>query len=322
MIAEIILLLAVMGILLVGRILSDRREDQQRWFCFFEQKKMIAPVPRRIVSQPELPAHYQAIFPQQGLMPYMLYIPGSSSVLSPRKDILLILYDDRLTLYEGNPPAVHEVAFDDILVLEHGRMLFSRWLSLICPHQTYRLRYHASGDDDFARVINQIRFHSLQCTPPVFSHDQDPPRTRLSSVHETFMKMARSNLLPEQRVVEACFQPTYKLKKKTAIHCLSTTQVYTPHLSVMTENELILIQKREPIRTMTYDQYSTKILFIPYQQIRAVELLDDRKQAALQLTLSLKNQITLPLFWMRENEQAQSFSARLRETIRNIHHPA
>lgn len=319
MLAEYLLVVAVMGILLLGRILSDRIQDQQSWFCFYEQKKMSAPIPRRIMCQQELPIHYQAIFPQQEPLPFMVYIPGSSSVLSPRKEVFIILYDDRFTLYEGNSLSAQEVAFDDILLLEYGRMLFSRWLRMICQHQTYVIRYHVSDDDDFFWMIKKIRFQAYQQKQSVFTHDRDHQRNRLLTPHSPFMSIAQSNLLPEQSIVDTCFQPAYMLKKNICGRFLSTTRLYTPHLSVMTEHELILIQKREPIRTMVYDQYSTKILFIPYQHLQAMTLIQDEKTMVLQLKLSLSEQVSIPLFFMAGNEQVHSFFDTLQETIKNTH---
>jgi hypothetical protein len=75
----------------------------------------------------------------------------------------------------------------------------------------------------------------------------------------------------------------------------------------MTDNELILIQERDEIQTITYDQYSVKKLFIPYQNIDAVEIIEDKNNDTLQLKLHIKDNISLSIFFMKENEKAQSF---------------
>jgi hypothetical protein len=182
---EYVLLLVVMAILLIGRIVSDRIQDQHRWFYFYEQQKMIAPTPRMIMIWQELPVLYQSVFPQQEHLPYMLYIPGSPSVLSPRKEVLIVLHDDRLTLYEGDPGSGQEIVFDDILFLEHGKMLFSFWLRIVCQHQTYTIQYNTKGDDAFAWMIKRIRLQSSQAAQPVVTPNDDRERTQLDWLANT-----------------------------------------------------------------------------------------------------------------------------------------
>jgi hypothetical protein len=56
-----------------------------------------------------------------------------------------------------------------------------------------------------------------------------------------------------------------------------------------------------------YDQYSVKKLFIPYQSIDTVEIIEDDSSEIFQLQLHLKDNISLSIFFTKENEKAQSF---------------
>lgn len=315
MVTEYMLLLLVFAILLFGRIVSDIIHDQQRWFCFYEQRKMTFPNPKRVRIWQDIPAHYRALFSENEEIPYMIYLPGSSSVLFKRKEKLIVLSHNRLILYEGNPASVQEIYFDEILFIEHGKMLFSFWLTIVCESQTYTIRYNR-GENDFFPVMDSIRLKSYQVEKQIFTPEDYQERKKinwLSNMHYKFMNTAKRSLLPGQRIVEALFQPSYTFQKNPYLQFMK--HVYNPHLCMMTDNELILIQERKTIRTMTYDQYSVKKLFIPYQNIQSIHRKEDNNHETLQIILSLKGTLSLPLSFTKENERAQSFFKTLQQMM-------
>jgi hypothetical protein len=318
MVTAYCLLFIVMTVVLIGRLVSDKIQDRQQWFCFYEQRKITTPTPRRIKRWHELPVDYQAFFPQQENVPYTVYIPGSAAVLSPRKELLLVLHAEHLTLYAGQSTSGQELAFDQILYLEHAKMLFSFWLKIICEHQTYTIEYYTTGDDTFAPIIERIRLWlSSQAGQSVCPDDdvlESTPPNWLSNIPHIFMNKAKSRLLAGQPIVKALFQPSFLLKKKTPVPFLSTTRIYSPHLSVLTAHELILIQKRTPIQTVTSDQYAVKSLFIPYQRIRTA-VLTKQVPDIFQIQLFLTDRISLPIFFATENTQTPAFFNKLQQVV-------
>jgi hypothetical protein len=67
-----------------------------------------------------------------------------------------------------------------------------------------------------------------------------------------------------------------------------------------TASELMLFQESDPIRTVTYNQYAVKAVFIPYRSIRQVQTTEDAMMR--QLRLRLQGTRTLSLAFDAENE--------------------
>ena len=318
MVVEYTLLLVVMAILLVGRIVGDRMQIKQRWLCFYEQRRMVFPRPQVIKNWQDLPAQYKEVFSAQENMPYTLYLPGSTSIFFPRKDTLIVLYQNKLVLYEGNGASGTEIAFDQIQRVDHGKMIFSFWLNIFCNGQRYTIPYNASGDRCFAPILPSLRLRSYQEEKHDVTQDDYLERKKLhwlSTMHYKFLYASQKSLLPGQRIVDVLFQPSYTLKKNMSIPFLSNTTIYNPHLCILTEKELILLQERNPTRTATYDQYSVRRIFIPCHKIRNVELREDGNHEMVTLTLSLRDSTSLPLSFTKENEKAGAFVKALQERL-------
>jgi hypothetical protein len=127
--------------------------------------------------------------------------------------------------------------------------------------------------------------------------------------------MARASLLPEQIIVDVYFQPAYKSKKTLYGGLLRKTVTYAPHLSVLTDTELIVIQESEPIRTITHNQYAVKRLFIPYHSLREVHIKEEDDM--VQLVFSLNATHSTSLCFARGNEQIHPFFENISNMVKN-----
>lgn len=315
MFAEYTLLAIVFVILFIGKIIADRQQELQRWFYYYEQKKITLPYPQSIHTWQEIPTSYQDAFLSTSTLPYMLFIPGSRSVLRRQLEKLIVLEHDRLVVYEGSLAAKKEFVFDELLYIDYEKMLSAFWLTLVGQRQTSTIRYLSREDTSFATILERLRRRSSQR-----EHAPVPPDLRYKKLDELsqaaykFLRMARTSLLPEQTIVDAYFQPAYKDRKTLYGGLLGKTVTYAPHLSVLTDTELIVIQESEPIRTITYNQYAAKQLFIPYRTLQEVRIKED--DVTTQLVLSLNATHSVSLFFARENEHVHTFFKQVSQMIK------
>jgi hypothetical protein len=316
MVVEYTLLAIVFVILFIGKIVADRQQELQRWFYYYEQKKITVPYPKPIHSWQEIPASYQDAFSPTSTLPAMIFIPGSRSVLRRRPEKLIVPEHDRLVVYEGSLAAKKEFPFEELLYIDHEKMLSAFWLTLVCQRQISTIRYLSKDDTCFSTILETLRRRSSQKEPSSATSDSRYNKLEeLSQASYKFLRMARTSLLPEQTIVDVYFQPAYKSKKTLYGGLLRKTVTYAPHLSVLTNTELIVIQESEPIRTITYNQYAGKQLFIPYRSLREVHMKED--DATTQLVFSLNATHSVSLCFARENAQIHTFFENISDMIKN-----
>lgn len=318
MFAEYALLAIVFGVLLIGKIVADRQQELQRWFYYYEQKKITVPYPEQIRTWQQIPAAYQDVFPPTDTMPYIIFIPGSRSMLRRRSEKLLVLEHDRLVVYEGNTAAKKEFPFDELLYIDYEKMLSAFWLTLVCQHQTSSIRYLSKEDTCFSTILESLRVRLSQgessCVP---MEDTSLPQKidEFPHVPYKFLKIARTSLLPGQKIVDVYFQPAYRSKKNLFGQFIGKTVTYAPHLSLLTEKALIVVQESEPIRMITYNQYAVKQLFIPYRSIQEVQMQEEN--TTIQLIFLLNTIHSLYLCFDRKNDRVSRFFQQVTRMINN-----
>lgn len=317
------LLLIVFAILLAGRILVDRQHDLRRWFYYYEQQKITTPYPESIQSWESIPPAYQDIFLPTDALPYMLFIPGSRSILRKRSAKLVVLEPQGLVVYEESSTAKHEFPFDEILAIEHEKMLSAFWFTLICRHKATTIPYLSKDDGGFAAIIKNLRIRFRQRIPSAFeSAETIRSKTQHDFPHgaDTFGRIANAQCLPGQHVIMACFQPAYQAQENRYGGLVRKTITYARHLSVLTDSEVMIVQESEPIRTSTYNQYARKEVFIPYGSIQQVQVSEE--VTARKLTLSLQGTQTVSLYFAYANEAFPAFCENLTRLVATPREPA
>ncbi len=318
MVVEYTLLLVVFVILLAGKLMADKQSDLRRWLYYYEQQKITAPYPEQIQSWQAIPPSYQNLFLPTDALPYMLFIPGSRSILRKRLEKLIVLEQDGLVLYEDGSTTKQEFPFDDILSVEHEKMLSAFWCTLVCRHKTTTIPYLSKDDTCFSAILKNLRvrsFHEAHST----SVSQDPSRSENIDdclyKADRFGRIAKADLLPGQQIINACFQPVHQAKTNRYGGLFRKTVTYASHLAVLTDSEMIIVQESEPIRTAIYNQYAVKELFIPCRSIRQVQM--EEKATTRTLILSLHGAQTVSLYVAHENEEFLAFFKDLTRAVTN-----
>lgn len=293
--------------------------DDTKWYSYTSSTQTMRTWARRIRSYEEVPAEFQPAFPEYGEhFPYTLLIPQDRlSLFHRRNEQMICLYQDRLVHLEL---VHHEIktlssSLQEVLYVERGMILLYSWLKIVTPSGTLWMRFNTTNEYLFSPVIETIRQEmSGSSASDQASGKRDQTLSRfdyLVYANYKYMNYGRESVRANDAVVDVVYQPDRPLQEITLFGRTLLRRCMTGHLSVLTENELILIREDKRIRINQEASYGGVFTYIPRRQIHDISFVSDRENAHCVMQITLPENTRLVSEFSLTNEELGSFQEHL-----------
>lgn len=233
---------------------------------------------RQLTSYEEIPPGFQKVFskPAASQLPYMVLLPEEQvSLFHKQNTRLLCLYEDRLEIFEAvrNNAISASYPLNAVISLEYGKILLKSWLKLHTASQSVTITFNTVTERLFKPVIHSVRpasiaeesHHALNNRQYVLSKLEFLRRSNLK-----YFNMGIQSLMPSSKLLGFVYQPDIHLTTLNFFNKPVFTKYLTCHLSLLTENELILIQESKRTKGKKEALYGVIFTFIPHHQITRI----------------------------------------------------
>ena len=230
---------------------------------------------RQLPSYEEIPPGFQAVFskPAASQFPYTILLPKEQLSLFHKQNArLLCLYEDRLEIFEAVRDRSLSASYplNAGISLEYGKILLNSWLKLHTASQSITINFNSVTENLFKPVIDAIRpaitaedsRHVLNNRQHVLSKLEF-----LRTINLKYFNMGIRSLMPGSKLLGFVYQPDILLTTLNFFNKPVFSKYLTCHLSLLTENELILIKESKRTKGKKEALYGVIFTFIPYQQI-------------------------------------------------------
>ena len=237
------------------------------------------------INHPEkIPAAFQQsmeqILKESADFPYVISAPKNEKTGKPERDTLLVMTEEAVWVLVDQEHKVAVVRFpmEGVQAVQMGTVLLQSWVK-ICGKsegnfECAAVYYDTVMEELFVPVLDHVRAKMLRMT----LEGPEPQVDELNYLKDVSLKFYNygvQSLLPGQKVCCSVYQPKVDEEnvKKSGKHEMA------PHLFVLTENELILIQETEQEERSATQKYSGIWTYFPISQIARfdVETQEDGK---------------------------------------------
>ncbi|MBN1219008.1 MAG: hypothetical protein JXM69_08770 [Anaerolineae bacterium] len=207
---------------------------------------------RAIRSYNEIPELYRSSFEalvgDTGKFPYAVLTPSYAGFIERAKEKLVCYLDAKVYVLEEVGGMLSSTCYpvEDISYIETGKALLQSWVKIRGTAGSGRL---TTSEFKFNTVTEQLFTPMLERIRPAAnrSREIDPWLERakfdyLSSLNLKLMNYARRSVMSDEEVVYLILQPEIRAEVVRLFgHSFFRTRC-SPHLSILTDRELILIQ--------------------------------------------------------------------------------
>ncbi|MEN1761944.1 hypothetical protein [Anoxynatronum sibiricum] len=244
-------------------------------------------------------------------LPHMVYAPQNSRTGKPSTDTVMAATIDQVIFYTQEGNGIHTLIYDfaELQAIQIGTVLLQSWIRVFGHtasgyHQT-TLYYDTVMEELFLPVIENARLKALG-----LKNDGTEPDAgvldQLMQESMKFLNYGKQSLLAGQRVRSMVYQPRAK-----GAAASEETHETAPHLTLLTSEELILIQETKKDTSAT-QKYSGIWTYIPLHQIATTMLEESNDDGWEKLTIQLKEQKPVTILFDAANRQEiQTLAAQL-----------
>ena len=242
---------------------------------------------RVVDSLGNVPAIHQdqvrAITEAHGSFPYTIVTPTYEGFLSKGSEKLICAFDGKLYVLTDSSDHLEPeaVEYSNITYTQHASVLLKSWLKLTVavtgasPKQ-FVFRYNSASERCFIPLIEMIRAHSRIQSDPI-AQIEDNNLKFLEQLDYKLFNYGISGLLPNQRVRSTLYQSVVQQDLIRFHRAVFTRTLFPAHLSILTDNELILISDGEQAHWHNYRRYGGVWTYVPLSMIDHVSIADDSK---------------------------------------------
>lgn len=252
---------------------------------------------RVIEVREDIPTFYKRSFDEHvgggQPFPHVVLTPALDKFRRRTTEKLVVDTDEAIHIFERDRNQLHVRCYPyrDICAVEVGSVLLESWLTVHgktsegeAGSATIELNttslYHFDG------VLKKLRpsFRSVDSAQAAVEKDKFDC---LSAVNFKFMNYGRQSLVPGETVLQFLLQPEIRQPVLTVFGRTFYKTLAPAHLTILTDQELILIRSDERGRTSRADRYGGIWQFIPLRSLVSVAI---SKPADGRLTLSIHYQ--------------------------------
>lgn len=236
----------------------------------------------RIDSPEEVPPVFKdevkGIVGDSADVPYIIFAPQNERLGKPAQDTLLAMTKESIWVLEDNEENIRQTRFamQEIQLLQVGSILLNSWIK-ICgmsddQYACKVIHYDTVLEDLFIPVIDKAHIGMLKLadvkTEPQISELEYLNDNRLKDTSLKFYQYGAQSLLPGQKICCSIYQPRLEEKDQPGM----TDQERAPHLSILTDEELIIIQETQQAKEATTKKYSGIWTHIPLRYIQEIKM--------------------------------------------------
>lgn len=269
---------------------------------------------RRIESPADLPEAFrracQPVWETLPVFPYCVFAPVL--VGAPRKttEKLLCLTEEKLYVWEraGNDARLHAQPLETIIDLEVGEILLYSWLTFHGRTETgavatMTIEFNTASRRHYAPVLEKLR----PAARPVTAEAQRAEQAKfqyLATENFKFMNYACASLLPGEKVLASAWQPQIRKPLLKLGRWQWTRTLALAQLTLVTDQEFILIQDDAQVREQRGARYGGKWRYIPWRNVREVALTPAADPDLRVLALTLAGGVRLEVVFAAAREAA------------------
>ena len=232
----------------------------------------------------------------------MVYAPQNKHTGKPACDTMMVSTPEEIHFFLKEATGVHKVSymFSELQAVQLGTVLLQSWIRIFghsdTDYQETTLYFDTVMEDMFVPVVESARLKATGLSP-----QGDPPKVgvldRLMDESMKFLNYGKQSLLPGQQVKAMVYQPRAKGEKTTG-----ETHETAPHLTLLTNEELILIQETKQEASAT-QKYSGIWTYIPLNQMTHTKLEASKQDGWETLTIKIKGQQPFVVLYEAANRQ-------------------
>lgn len=270
--------------------------------------------PRLIKSYDDMPAIFKKNICEEsidsGSFPYMVYIPPSRFGIRRYSPAIIYINGKTLYIVEKNKrqTEISAFPFDEINFIEKGTVLLSAWIKIGGivdgkPMQK-KIEFNSVMMDFFDFIIKTVRDHY---GVPVKSMEQNTEKekfTFLGDINYKFMTYGRKSLMPGSKVLKMLVQPEIVKERVKILGRIWNKTIAPMHLSILTEEEYILLQDTAYV----YPRYGIIYTYIPLSSVEKAVREPSQEKDTFKLSLNFKGGDNIGLLFSNEmRNEADAF---------------
>jgi hypothetical protein len=189
-----------------------------------------------------------ALLPQKCKFPYIVFAPPHKWANYQTTMKLLLLFDDQIVFLENRQceVVVTRYYFADISYIETGTELLNSWIKVVGEADGAAnfslLEYNSAVSEIFQPVINRIREAVNRFGESDLAYEQSKFK-RLQQLSHKFMTYGSLSIHKGEKVHDIIFQAPVGTLQKDSLLRKSYKMITNAHVSILTDQELILIQE-------------------------------------------------------------------------------
>lgn len=250
---------------------------------------------RVILSFYDIPDEFRGSVPATAEFPYTVYLAeeNGSGASKKRPAQLLSLYRDHLIVREAVHGQVSATGypFQAISKIEHGRRLLDSWVKITTRSSSTMFAFNTVTEQVMEPVIQALRSGTHQ--PETVGSVQKRDSRELSKLsylwsrNMEYFHMAQESILSGTKILGSVYQPEQPLSKRKRITSFGKNQELPGHVAILTDHDMILINKRQADNGAGKLAYGTITTYLPMAQIQHVSFqkLNGIRDLAIEITL-------------------------------------
>ncbi|MBN1231405.1 MAG: TetR/AcrR family transcriptional regulator [Anaerolineales bacterium] len=248
------------------------------WYAGIDASDTTRSWPKKISSTMEVPKVFLADFPTiKGDFPFVIFIPEEKGTFFiQRNNKLIYILDENIILLEENRNMIEKNVskVSDVLYIEYGKVLLDSWIRIVTRYADFHVRFSTIADVLFERMIDMIREGVMNTPLPKvsiekFKHELDQFEF-LKTPDYAYMNFGRRSIRSGDRVESIAYQRQLCIQDYKLFNLSLLKKVATPHLSILTDNELILLKENKQVKIEKESTYKGITTFIPLQNIKNI----------------------------------------------------
>lgn len=252
------------------------------------------------------------ILGDKSALPYAVFCPSVSGF--PHKTIEKVIcdFEDVLYIWERTGKLITETqyAWKDISDLEAGSILLFSWLTFSGVTRAgtscaSTVEFNTVTGRHLAHFVNKLRPASMPVDAPMKKTER-AKFDYLAQENFKFMNYGAESLSGAEKVLQTVWQPEIKRPFTLWWYTFWRTQ-YLPHLTILTDKELILVQDDERSLEIRGSRHGGKWRYVPLAHIKTA-VTSEREDGLLSLSLTLvpgEGRLDIPFEASHTQEVAQ-----------------
>lgn len=286
------------------------------WFTYTSSTMTMKSWSEKITNFQEVPANFKNDFIyDQKKFPFTVYVPSqyiSKNFRTEKVNSKLIsIFDDHILIYENisKDIIITKCFLKDIVSLQLGCVLLRAWVKITSEKESYLINFNAAQEDYFFELIKKIRINLYKLLENK-ANDKNIEITKFDFLNKLDYKLKNygvKSIINGEQVEKILYQENRTLKSLKIAKFTFYKKFIAPHLTILTDKELIIIKEEKDIQTNRDIPYSSVYNYIPLEKIKKITFSNAQYNGVIIVSLEIA-----------ENEQIQSYFSANIETVRDF----